>query len=717
MKKIINSSNSQSLKIPNHIYISFSISIFLSSFLLFQVQPIISKYILPWFGGSSAVWITAILFFQTLLLLGYLYVFLISRLQLKKQIIIHISLLVLITFNVLSNLNSSQIPILPNIKSGLGNNFAPQFQVLWILFIGTGLTYFILSTTSILLQKWFGVTYYGKSPYIFYSLSNIASLLALISYPFLVEPFFQLKTQGLTWSIGFLIYSIFLLVCCLQTFSTTLKLKQNLSKTKNNLKVVNNISRKKLFLWILLPAISSLMLMATTNLLTQSIAPIPFLWLLPLSIYLISFIICFSGKKWYLRNLYAYISLVTGFLSLAFMFGNIPSLLTGLIFYSLILLSACMICHGELYALRPASIHLDLYYLFIALGSVISGILVGIIAPLFFKGIWETYIGFYLTFLLTVWVLIHYKDSIFYRHLHFFAYSDKEAYIFALIAYPLTLIATPLMMNLLSGSNPITQKVWRNFYGVLSVKHKNGNNLTTLNHGNIIHGAQFTGNLQFEPTTYYGKRSGVGLAILNHPKYRKRIHIGIIGLGTGTLAAYGKKGDSLSFYEINPQVVEIAKSQFTYLKNSPSKINIVLGDGRLSLEKEVQENKEKYDLLIVDAFSDDAIPLHLLTNEALSVYLKRLSRPDGIIAFHISNQYIDLKPVLVQLAIKYHLQHAFINSPASNINMASEWALLTYNKKILEIPAIANYKYPENKKYKEISLWTDNYSNLFQVLK
>jgi hypothetical protein len=269
-----------------------------------------------------------------------------------------------------------------------------------------------------LLQKWFGITYQNKSPYTLYSLSNIASLLALISYPFLVEPFFDLKTQGFTWSLGYLAYSFFLLISCFAIFYSSSKTKPKNSEAKNN--HTNTIGKKRKLLWILLPAISSLMFMATTNLLTQSVAPVPFLWLMPLTIYLISFILCFSGKNWYKHNLYAYIFLVTGFLSLIFILSFTPSLITGIIIYGLMLFSACMLCHGELYNLRPASQRLDLYYLFIALGSAISGILVGIIAPLFFKGIWETHIGFYLTFLLTIWIIINYRDSRLYKYIHNF---------------------------------------------------------------------------------------------------------------------------------------------------------------------------------------------------------------------------------------------------------------------------------------------------------
>lgn len=701
--------------VPIHVYLSFSAAIFLGAFLLFQVQPIIGKYILPWFGGVSSVWITAMLFFQVLLLLGYLYVFLLSYFSLKKQIILHIFVLLIATLSVFFLLADSKIPVFPDISIKLNDNYSPVINVLQILFTGVGFTYFILSTTSILLQKWFGLAYRDKSPYFFYALSNTGSLLALVSYPFIVEPFMQLKMQGIIWSIGFLVYSIFLSVCSAQMLKSRHVPKQSNETFAN----IGKMGRKKLFLWILLPAISSLMLMSTTNLLTLSVASVPFLWLVPLSIYLVSFIICFSDKKLYSRSFFTYISLIAGFLSLVFMFSNIPSVSWGIVIYGLTLLSACMLCHGELYHLRPALKHLDLYYLCIALGSALSGIFVGIIAPLYFKGIWETYIGFYFVFLLTIWIVIYYNDPILYKRIRLFMVSDKEAYVFSFVSFPVIIISTQIAMTIMSGSNPLTVKVWRNFYGILSVKHSTAYkdiSQTVLKNGNIIHGTQLSGKLQNEPTSYYGKKSGIGLAILNNPRYGKRLNMGIIGLGSGTLAAYGKKGDKITFYEINPQVVKIANDEFTYLKNSNAETNVVLGDGRLSLQNEIRENKEKYDILVLDAFSDDSIPLHLLTREAFDVYLKRLKNPSGTIAFHISNRYVDLKPVLIKAADYYRLNYGFIYSHDNDLlNQSSEWALLSYDKKLLEVPVIASKI--NNKNRKEISLWTDDYSNLFQALK
>lgn len=711
------------IKIPLHIYISFTITIFISSFLLFQIQPIISKYILPWFGGASAVWITAMLFFQTLLLFGYYYVYAISLISLKKQILMHGIIIFLAGFAVYNIINGSQIPVLPAIETRLSDDFPPVLQVLWVLFLGTGITYFLLSTTSILLQKWFGTTHQGKSPYIFYSLSNIASLLALVSYPFLVEPFIQLKTQGIIWSAGYIIYSIFLLICCIQIYYIIAKArKREYDKlpVKNKLPGFgsNEINSRTKILWILLPALSSLMLLSTTNLITQSITPVPFLWILPLCLYLISFILSFAGSRWYSRKLYAVLSLIMGLGSVAFILGNMPSFAAGIIIYSIMLFSACMLCHGELYTLRPQPAHLDLYYLNIALGSAISGIFVGIIAPIYFKAIWEIWIGFYLTFLLTVWIIIHNKNTFSYRHLKIFFTSDKEILIFASIVYPLSIFLTSFILNYTSGNNLLTMKTWRNFYGVISVKHNTKSNMNVLVYGNVIHGGQYNDSNRKKPVTYYGEKTGIGITFKNVPQLHQKINMGVIGLGTGTLAAFGKKGDEITFFEINPLVMDIANSNFTYLKDSKAEIKLVLGDGRLSLEKEIKAKKPKYDIIIIDAFSDDSIPLHLLTKEAFRVYLDRLKIDKGIIAVNISNRYIDLKPILIQQTKTYGLKYAsFFNGRGDKFNTPSEWALLSNDAQLFQIPAIAKAAYVNHHKYKPINLWTDNYSNLFQILK
>jgi hypothetical protein len=689
-------------------FLPFALSIFIGSFLLFQVQPIISKYILPWFGGTSAVWTTAMLFFQTFLLLGYAYILVLAKVTLKKQIAIHAVVVVGICLAVWFLSSTWASPILPDASWKPDESISPIWQVLSILTVSVGLPYFLLSTTSVLLQKWFSLLQSKRSPYPLYALSNVASLLALLSYPFLIEPFLPLQLQGIWWGIGFGLYALFLLICCGQTLVLAKK-----QKTKPSAKHIS-ITKKTAGTWLFLSATATLMLLAITSIQTQSIAPIPFLWILPLSLYLLSFIICFSGTKWYWRNFYAYLFFVTAPLVLVFSLNQAPSIFFGILVYSLALFSCCMLCHGELYHLKPHPSRLDTFYVLVALGSVISGIFVGIIAPLIFKAYWEIYVGFYASFFVALVVLLHYKNSLISRKLHVFFTSEKEVYICFGIGFPLIIVGLLVAISLVNGDSSI--KYWRSFYGVITVKERRLPNTTqkTLVHGNIIHGVQYTsGDLRYKPLAYFGEPSGIGLTLRQYQKEKKTMRVGILGLGIGTLAAYGRKGDTYVFYEIHPQVKETAYNEFTYLKDSKAKTNVILGDGRLELEK--QPTNPKYDVLILDAFSDDAIPVHLLTKEAFAMYLNHIDPKKGVIAVNISNNFVNLRPLLVQVAKQYGLSYAIISSKASGNNLQAEWGILTKDKAFLNKGTIGKQK--ERKQYKTVALWTDDYSNLFQILK
>lgn len=690
----------------------YSLSIFLSAFLLFQVQPIIGKYILPWFGGTSGVWITTLLFFQILLLLGYLYSYLLSKFSVKIQAILHVAITISITSLIFFLFFIWQSPITPDIAWKMSGSISPIVQVLGFLFISVGLPYFVLSTTSTVLQNWFGIADEKKSPYVLYALSNAGSLLGIMSYPFLVEPFLAIYTQGRWWSMGFIAYGLLLIACCFHIYFSG-KHKKNGDEQKKS----SPVTKRTYGIWLLLAATSTIMLMAITSLLTQSVAPIPFLWLLPLGIYLVTFILCFSDGNWYKRNTFAYLFLISGPLSLVFTQSSSPSVITGLFVYSVALLSICMLCHGELYHLKPPANKLNIFYLYVALGGALGGIFVGIIAPLFFKGSWEIYIGYYISLMIAFIVLVKYKDSTIYRKMNVFFLSSKELYLFILIGFPLIIFMTAITLTLLQGYEKVT--TWRNFYGILTVSTKKTSDgeLKYLMHGRIIHGMQYSGKKSKEPISYYHPRSGVGLLMNYFPRTEKGLRVGMVGLGAGTLAAYGRKGDFYRFYDINPQVVAIAKTHFTYLRDTKATIDITLDDGRLALEKEVKRNEKKYDIVILDAFSDDAIPVHLLTKEAVTVYVNRLNA-QGVMAFHISNNYIDLKHQLHKLAQEANLYYALLTVPGSQATPRTEWVLLTRNKDFMEIPAISIVRAKDNDTvYKDISVWTDTYSNLFQILK
>lgn len=691
------------------LFTPFAITIFLGAFLLFQVQPIIGKYFLPWFGGVSSVWTIALVFFQIFLLLGYLYAFLITRLNLKIQAFIHILLLIFSSIILFSLFSKWSSPIMPGLDWKLKTATVPNIQVFLLLAVSIGFPFFVLSTTSTLLQKWFHNIWPSQSPYFLYSLSNTGSLLGLIVYPFLVEPLFNLKLQGNLWSILFLIYAILFIICSLfaSNGKTIISEKQNFLDQKSSLPI------------LLLSLVSSLMLVATSSQFTQSLSAVPFIWLIPLIIYLLTFILCFSGKKLFNKILYSYIFLL---FSVLIMSSQLPPILlpflVGIFFYSGFLFFGFMLIHTELYQLVPHPSKLNYYYLLIAIGSAIGGILAGIIAPIFISVYWEFFFCIIFTCLLAAKNLLEAENTRFYHYFIPKYFKSKNQVYFFFTATLLSLfIFMPIYYAKISGTTVLYTA--RNFYGALTVvskKTKNGNLLELLN-GKIVHGRQFENRkLRIQPVSYYSKSSGVGLTILNFPK--KNIRLGAVGLGAGILASYGKDGDFFRFYEINPLVISVAKNYFTYTKDSKANIDIVLDDARLALEKEVlKATEEKYDIIAIDAFSDEAIPIHLLTKEAVDTYLKRLNNPDGVLAIHISNAYIDLVPVIIEFARHYKLEYIFINSKSDTLSDESQWMLLSYNKQFLEMDFFNKGKKKINSLGKKVNLWTDDYSNLFQILK
>ncbi len=703
-------------------FISFSVTIFLSAFLLFQVQPLIGKYILPWFGGTSFVWITSLLFFQTLLLAGYLYAYLLTKFSLRQQLLLHSTLvvtIVIITVLLFSHWNS---PITPGVELKLPETYAPVIQVLAILLISVGLPYFLLSTTSTLLQKWFSVLPHKKSPYPLYALSNAGSLLAIISYPFFIEPFLSLQNQGQIWSLIFIILCLLLVFCTYLSFRATERSRGIFSPQAAQLKrslhsSADSVGMTQYRLWLFLPAVSSLMLLAGTHQLTQGIAPIPFLWLLPLGLYLLSFILCFSERSFYKRNLYAYCFLLTIPVVLALLTQPPAlSIFVELVLYTIMLFSCFMVCHGELFATRPPTKDINAFYLVMAFGSVVGALIVAIIAPIFFIGLfWEFLLGLFLTTLIAVLVLIKYKNSFLYRRLDFGLRSQKEMTVFliAVVSFFFGIISIALFLEQTNNS----VGVWRNSYGTLRIMQQEKTDTRCLLNGKIIHGCQPLAESQkMKPTTYFGEKS-IGLAVDSVREKTTPLQIGVIGLGVGTIAAYGQEGDTIKFYELNPLDVELAKTHFTYLANTPAKVTNVVGDGRLSMEKELKENnKQNYHLFIVDAFNDDAIPVHLLTKEAFALYKAHLAK-ESIIAVHISNTYLDLIPV-IQKAAQYHKMHViFIDvPPANDMQSRSKWAFLAADKSLLTTSALNKAK-KDKPSRTDIKLWTDDYSNLFQIFK
>jgi len=668
----------------------YALTIFVSAFLLFLVQPIIAKQILPWFGGSAAVWTTCLVFFQCVLFAGYAYAdWTTRRLAAKRQVIIHVLLLAA---------SLVCLPILADVGWKPAGGDDPSWRILGLLTVTIGLPYFLLSTTGPIVQAWFARGYPLSTVYRLYALSNLASLLALVAYPFLIEPWVTTATQAWTWSGG---YVLFALVCAA---SAMMSLRQKAAPAATGSEAIAAPaattpvpSLRQHLTWLLFSAMGSLMLLAVTNHITHDLASVPFLWIIPLSLYLVTFILCFEGRNWYSRKYFIGL-LVLSVMAMAWtmlegkMKLGIPISMAGLFI-------VCMFFHGELAARKPAPEHLTRFYLMMSLGGALGGLAVGIVAVKVFNASYEFGIGLILTLIIAAAVVRRMPMVVPAIALAAIGFAGYYVY----------------QDNEYMSHDTIVMK--RNFYGTLSVREMDSDDgkgrIRRLIHGVIIHGEQYMDPAHIdEPTSYYRPESGVGRAleaISNRPNRR----IGIVGLGAGTLAVYGRPGDLMRFYDINPDVVDVAQNEFSYLKRSKARIEQVLGDARLMMELEAPQN---YDLLVVDAFSSDSIPVHLATSQAMAVYLKHL-KPNGVIAFHISNKFLKLAPVLKRITDHMGVDGMLLTEPASSRDRYStEWFLVTADPSFRTNPAIA----PQITPIEEIpglGVWNDDFNNLFQILK
>jgi len=656
--------------------------------LLFLVQPLIARLILPWFGGSAAVWTTCMLFFQALLLAGYGYAHVLEK-KLphgRLQPILHTLLLAAAV---------ATLPISPSEAWKPAGDQEPISRILVLLGATVGLPYLLVASTSPLLQAWFARARPNQNPYRLFAVSNFGSLVALLGYPFLLEPYLGGAGQVSLWSW---LFAGFAALCAAVAWLTP-KAVPVFQPTE-----ARPTANSPYWLWIALAATGSVLLLAVTNHLTQNVAAVPLLWLVPLTIYLLSFIITFESEGWYRPEYLCYVLLaaigVMGYMLVETDFQFDLGVQLAIFLPGLFL--ACLFCHGELYRLRPAPARLTGFYLAISAGGALGGLLVAVVAPLTLRGYHELGIGLVALALLAA--------------LRFASINVVARWGSLLVLLGIAGCAAYDGFRYQRDVRVST----RSFYGVLRVKEYgipgSEAHLRRLVHGAIMHGEQYMHDkFRREQTTYYHQDSGIGAAIRSIGERPARV--GVIGLGTGTIAAYGRTGDVYRFYDIDARVMQIALHEFTYLGDSAAKIELALGDARLTLEREAPRG---FDVLAVDAFSSDAIPVHLITREALGVYLKHV-KPDGIVAFHVSNRFLDLIPVVARLA-QEHGAHAVLvrddpDEEDDHKRSRSDWVLVSRDPAALKRPEIVERGAVAPEERPEWRTWTDDYSNLIQILK
>ena len=675
----------------------FATTVFLSAFLLFQIQPIVAKMILPWFGGSSSVWSTCIVFFQSVLLLGYGYVhWLHEKVSKARQPLVHAALLIV---------SLATLPVAAD-ASWKGTTLDyPSLAVLAVLAVACGAPYLLLSTTGPLMQAWYArvgvASGDGSGAYRLYALSNLASMLALLTYPVFIEPAMALEAQASSWSIAYVVFVAAALGTAWLTWRAggVVTSASDLARTSEEPDAPRPPARE-LALWIGLSATASILLLSMTRHLTQDIAPVPFLWVLPLSIYLLSFILCFDAPRYYVRKLFL------GLLPVAFIaldrvhdvYTWVPVLI-GVTCVSLFIF--CMVCHGELVRRKPPVRHLTLFYLMLSIGGALGGTLVGLIAPSIFNAYYELPIGLFLCAALTLAVL--WKDL---------GRSWRMILLILVVLYGVRL--SSISVAYVEGFRAVV----RNFYSQTRVEDVMDSHFgmrRVMLHGRINHGEQYLDEkLRRVPTAYFCERGGIGRVFRSLPQDAPR-KLGVLGLGTGTLAVYGKPGDEMRIYEINEQVLDLARKEFTFLSDSPAKIVPVLGDGRLMLEREPDQ---QFDVLAMDAFSGDSVPTHLATVEAIRVYLRHM-KPDGYLVFNITNHYLDLRPVMAAAAAelgKVALAYQVTTTTADEVCRPSHFAILVDPKRLENLPELLK-DFTRLEPRPGFKPWTDNFSNLLGILK
>ncbi|RKH43624.1 ferrichrome ABC transporter permease [Corallococcus sp. AB049A] len=671
--------------------VRYALAIFTSAFLLFGVQPLAGRYALPWYGGTPAVWTACMLFFQAVLLAGYAYAHAVaSRLRPRAQAFVHLGLLMVALGALAARASWTGSPLAPGDGWRPVDEHLPVLRLMGMLAATLGLPFFVLSTTGPLLQSWFARARPERSPYVLYALSNAGSLLALLGYPFLVEPWVGRGAQAWGWAVGFVVFVLCVLACARDLLRRAPATNVPEAPAEAPAEAPTGASMAparpgvgRTLTWLALSTCASVLLLATTNKLSQDVAAGPFLWVMPLAVYLVTFILAFSRESFYARTPYS-VGLIASVVLVTYAHKEGPALGLGwqVLFHASALFTGAMVCHGELYRRRPAPRYLSAFYLWVSVGGVLGGVFVNLVAPALFNTYWE----------------------------HPLALAACCAVAFVgLMRGPKEETPTARTQRLLRGAMLVGVAVHlpvlvatdlervrfaaRNFFGVVRVLELSPEDPKqhqyALRHGAITHGWQYIRPERRNiPTAYYTKDTGLGLALAEQRRWRQalglptHLRVGMLGLGVGNSATLMAAGDDVRFYEINPVIIDLARGKggfFSTLKDTPAHVEVVEGDARISLEQELEHGSNQFDVLALDVFSSDAIPVHLLTQEAVALYLRHLA-PHGVLALHISNQHLDLVPISLAHARAHGLTAALVALDSEGDAVSSAWMLLSPDK-------------------------------------
>ena len=721
-------------------------ALFLGSLLLFAIEPMFTKMILPLMGGTPAVWNTAMMFFQAVLLIGYLYAHLLSRLKvLRWQVLVHVAVL------------GAGVLVLPVHIAWPGAATASTHPIPWLiglLTVSIGLPFFAISATAPLLQRWFSRSGHphADDPYFLYVSSNAGGLIALLAYPVLIEPWLGLTVQSRVWAVGYLLLAATIVSCAIGLRASRRRQAVSISGSPSIAAALaesvppEGLRWARRAHWVALAFVPSALLLAVTQHISTDLAAVPFLWVVPLSLYLLSFIIVFSRRPILRHGWMLWLQVwIFALLAIYFTENDLWLLLTlhlGALFVT------AMVCHGELVRRRPPAEHLTEFYLWMSLGGLLGGVFCSLIAPLAFDSILEyplvltaacllrpesgrggvprRLLDFILpAVLITAYLLVwEYVDILSFGAkgpILFYGVTALAMYGFHNRPLRLTLSFAAILFIAIhfdEMKNQIHRE--RSFFGLYTVCTNKSDTRHILYNGTTLHGDQYMepDDLQ-TPRTYY-IRGGPLWQVFEAMNGLERLqHIGVIGLGTGTTTCYCGPGQTMTFFEVDPVMERIARnpSLFRYLEMCRQDVRVVIGDGRRGLS---QTADEAFDLLILDAFSSDAIPVHMLTREALALYMRKLT-PGGLALLHISNRYLELEPVVANLVddagldalIQEHDPDDDDESPAGG--SASTWVVVAREPNDLDILA-SDSRWRELEPDPAVGVWTDDYSDIFRIL-